>query len=437
MHHQNKRAIANSVLIAGLFQITAAAASDCVPGSANRPICPAASPALEASFIDPTVIIRYPSKVSLGKQTYLGPFTELNATGMIQIGEKTNLQDNVTVSGVGNVSLGDEVILAHGAQVRAPAKLGGHSAPGATQTHQALFLGFNSVLDGANMEVDSMVLHLARVAPGITIRSGKVVLSGKYITTQAQADDPALGKVIPVTDALRKFMEGVLHVNTSFAREYTNLARSAASSVRGINLDPGQSADAHEVFNPYRDTPVLAGVNTISSNYRNRIIGKVRMADSFAKLSSTVFGSKIALRADEGEAFDVGRVSAMADRTTFHALEFNAIKAGHDVVYGFRSIVHGGESEATRLLVTTQDSGHGELPPTKAVTVIGDRTHIGNYAVVFKSAIGAGVKIGCGSLVEASKLPAGTVIAPRTIIQNYGFSGSVMSRVEWNPGCDG
>ncbi len=432
-----KRLATSSLLIAGLFQFNTSSAADCIPSSANRPVCPAASVAAEASFIDPTVVMRYPSKISLGKQTYLGPFAELNASGLIQIGEKTNLQDNVTISGTGNVTLGDEVILAHGAQVRAPAVLGAHGAQTATVAHKAVFLGFNSLIDGANMEADSMVLHLARVAPGITVRSGKVILSGKNITTQAQADDPALGKVIPITDALRKFMEGVLHVNTTFAQEYTNLSRTSASALRGINVDPGQSEHSHEIFNPYRDTPVLAGVNTIAPSYRNRIIGKVRMADNFSKVNGSAYGNKIALRADEGEAFDLGRVTSMADRTTFHALEFNAIKAGNDVMYGFRSVVHGGESEATKLEAVPHLASTGSLPPTKALTVIGDKVQIGNYAVVFKSAIGNNVKIGCGSLVEASKLPAGTVVPSRTIVQNHGFAGSVSSRVEWNPGCDG
>lgn len=428
--------IASSLLLAGVCQMNASVAADCVPSTANRPVCPLASVAAEASFIDPTVVIRFPNSVSVGKKTYLGPFAELNASGFVKIGEKTNLQDNVTIAGSGNVTLGNEVILAHGAQVRAPSVIGASTStiPGRT----AVFVGFNSLIEGANMQPDSMVLHLTRVAPGITVKSGKVILSGKNITTQAQADDPALGKVIPITDALRKFMEGVLHVNTTFAKEYTNLARASASSIRGINLDPGQSDHSHEVFNPYRDAPVLAGVNTISPTYRNRIIGKVSMADNFSKVSSSAFGNKISLRADEGEAFDLGRVTSMADRTTFHALEFNAIKAGNDVTYGFRSIVHGGESDATKLAATPHVTGAaaGALPPTKALTSIGDRAQIGSYAVVFKSALANSVKVGCGSLVEASKLPAGSVVAPLTIVQNYGFAGAVISRVEWNPGCE-
>jgi hypothetical protein len=66
-----------------------------------------------------------------------------------------------------------------------------------------------------------------------------------------------MAKTAPVTAADRAFMEGVVHVNTSFARAYTELAAEDPSNVRGINYDPG-----HTDFNPNRDLPTLAGVPT-------------------------------------------------------------------------------------------------------------------------------------------------------------------------------
>lgn len=405
------------------------AAAECTPNAMNRPVCPQGALAESATFIDPTATINNANGVRLGPHTYIAPFVEILPPAMmgggggmngiaISIGEKTNLQDSVVVSG-GGISLGDEVILAHGARVNGPATIGHHAVVGA---HNAAFVGFNSVVDRANMEADSMVLHLARVAPGITIHEGRVVLSGKNITTQAQADDPALGKVIPISDALRTFMDGVLHVNETFAREYTNLYYSSPTNVTGINYDPSDGG-AVPSFNPSRDLPTLAGVATQDPSYRNRIIGAVVMKDSKRTLNdSEVVGSRISLRADEGEPFHVGEIERMSDRTTFHALEHTGVSLHDDIIYGMRSLVHGGASAATA------NNPHSE-------TTVGDYSKIGNYAVVFRSNLGKKVSVGCGSLVDGSTLADGAVVPSRTIVINKGHSNPQTYPVEWNPGC--
>ena len=265
-------------------------------------------------------------------------------------------------------------------------------------------------------------MHLACVAPGVTVRTGRVVLSGKNVTTQAQANDPALGKVIPITDALRIFMDGVLHVNETFAREYTNLYYNNPDDVKGINYDPSDGG-ALPSFNSTRDLPTLAGVSTRDPSYRNRIIGKVVMSDSNSDLNATQrVGSRISLRADEGEPFHVGKIARMNDRTTIHALEHTGIQLHDNITYGLRSIVHGGASAATA------NNPHSE-------TTVGDRSKIGNYAVVFRSTLGHNVKIGCGSLVDGATLADNTVIPARTIIINAGHANPQRYPVEWNPGC--
>jgi carbonic anhydrase/acetyltransferase-like protein (isoleucine patch superfamily) len=101
------------------------------------------------------------------------------------------------------------VIVAHGARVNGPSLLGAdgpsqeHSSDKhSSDKHTASFVGFNSLIDGAVLDHNAMVLHLARVGPGITIPQGHVVLSGKNVETQAEAEDFDLGKVIPITDGL-------------------------------------------------------------------------------------------------------------------------------------------------------------------------------------------------------------------------------------------
>lgn len=390
----------------------------CTPSGGNRPVCPASVDLEQASFIDPTAVLSFPTNVRIGAHSYVAPFADL-LTPKIVIGEKTNLQDSVMLAGTGTVTLGDETILAHGARVDGPAKVGRSAVAG---EHNASFIGFNSYIRGATVEHDAMVLHLARVNPGLVIKHGKVVLSGKDITTQAQADDPALGKVIPITDALRLFMEGVLHVNETFAKEYTRLYRDGSSNVTGINYDPGDGG-ASPTFNPTRDLPILAGASTREPAYRNRFIGGLSMSDSYARLNGMmVVGNKISLRTDEGEPFHVGTIARMNDRTTFHALEHTGIDAHNNITYGLRSLVHGGQSAAT------VNNAHSN-------TVIGDGARIGNYAVLFRSVTGANVNIGCASLVDGSTLPAGTVIPARTIVINRGHAGATTYPVEWNPGC--
>lgn len=384
----------------------------CNPTTANRPVCPAAAAPENATFIDPTVVVAKPASVSIGKHTYIGPFAVLASTGTIKIGEKTNLQDSVVLAGTKAITLGDEVILAHGALVKGAVTIGRTEVVG---EHNAAFVGFNSLIDGATVEHDAMVLHLARVAPGITIKHGKVVLSGKNITTQAQADNTALGKVIPISDALRAFMDGVLHVNETFAREYTRMYQGDPNTVTGINYDPGSSD-----FNPNRDLPTLAGHHVQAPAYRNRIIGAVEMADSLAVVSDDdgPFSSMISLRADEGEPFHLGHVAAMSARSTFHALEHTGLDLHDGISFGFRSLVHGGSSAAT------QNNPH-------ANTVVGDNTKIGNHAVVFRSVLGHDVKVGCGSLVDGATLANGAVVAPRTVT----VGNNAPYAVEWNPGC--
>ena len=130
---------------------------------------------LNNTYIDPTVQFIHPSNVELGGAVLIAPFVVLDATnGPITIGDDSDLQDNVRIVSSGDgVTIGDRVIIAHGASIFGSAQIG---KAGGLPT----FVGFNSIIDGAILEEDSMVLHLAKVAPGITIHSGTAVKSGKF-----------------------------------------------------------------------------------------------------------------------------------------------------------------------------------------------------------------------------------------------------------------
>jgi carbonic anhydrase/acetyltransferase-like protein (isoleucine patch superfamily) len=355
------------------------------------------------TFVDPTASIFNREYVSLGQLVYVAPFARLLAGSDrehgIAVGNETNIQDSVLlVAGGGPIHLGEQVIIAHGAIVKGPAYLGmeGRCPDGGAVCPS--FVGFNAEVDGAVIEKDAMVSTLARVAPGVTIPSGRNVLPGKNVATIAEV----AAKTVPVTEADRAFMHGVVEVNVAFARQYTKLAEDNLSNVFGINYDPGNTA-----FNPARDLPTLAGKRTRNPGFRNRIIGDVRLVDDQQMLDQ-VLRSRISLRADEGEPFVVGTIAIMDDQTTFHALEHSHLQLGARGRYGAHSLVHGG-------------------PNPEDPTTTGSNFTLGDQAVFFRSRAGSNCRIGAKSLVQQSNLPDGTVIPDHTIFLN----NQIVGHVEW------
>lgn len=369
------------------------------PVGLHRPVLPETSGPAVASFVDPTVRIDTPERVTIRCRSYVGPFASLDASqGPIFVGEGSNVQDNALITGK-LVVLGDNVIVAHGATISGPSTVG-------TAKGRPSFVGFNAYVDGAVVEDDAMVGVLARVAPGVVIRSGKKVLPGKFVRTQGEADSVALGKVALVTDADRTFMEGVLHVNVAFASGYTKLYQSSPGQVRGIARDPGESA-----FNPDADLPALGGRPLSKADFSARIIGKVAMANTAEELAR-VLGSSVAIRADEGDGFRFGRIAHVQDRVTFHALEHTSMHVGDRFNAGFHVVVHGGE-----------DSGNTPHETTR----LDDDVTVGDWSVVFRSTVGKGSVIGVRAFVDGSQLAPGTVVPDRAIIIDNKRVGSV----EW------
>ena len=392
----------------------------CSPTRGNVPVCSTDGSAATATFLDPTATVSGARHIELGAQTYVGPFAQLFATrhAPITIGAASNAQDNVTVDARGGegIEVGDEVILAHGSSVIGTASVGIESRPlpqavvdaGVDTKGGSVFLSFGAQVDGATVEVDSGVSALARVAPGVTLPSGFLVLPGKNVTTDAEAGDPALGKVRYLNQGDVDFNEGVLHVNESLAREYTELYREDPEAVHGANVEPGGTD-----FNPDRDLPSFVGREQAEPDFRNRVIGDVDLADTYTRFAERT-GERIAIRADEGEPFVVGSVDEMGDDVVFHALEHTDLHVGDGVRYGAGVIVHGGG----RVVVEGQPDEQ---------TVVGDDVTLGDESVVFRSTIGNDATIGERSAVVGTELPAGAVVPPDTIVLN----GQVFGSVEW------
>ncbi len=352
------------------------------------------------TFVDPTAILAGSARIQLGELVYVGPFASLTAaTGRIEVGDESNIQDSVVIDATSTtVHLGHQVILAHGSAVRRGATIGEGGTCPDSAAHCPSFVGFNALVDGGIVERDAMVGVLARVGPGVRIPSGPKVLAGANVTTQAQVAT----KTAPVVEGDRVFMDGVIEVNIAFAMGYAQLKAENPDNVKGINVDPGGTS-----FNPVRNLPTLAGVPTRFPYAPSRIIGDVRMADNLARVLNVVrYGNS--LRADEGEPFEVGTITSMGINTTFHALEHSHLHLGNSATYGVHTVVHGGPAFGA-----TTESGTGLV--------------LGDSAVLFQSKVGNSVTIGRRSLVQASNLPSGAVIAPNTVV----IGGVVVGTVEW------
>ncbi len=436
----------------------------CSPLPDDRPVCGADAPLELASFLDPTARVPDPASVELGHSVYVAPFAVLSSSrsARITIGAESNVQDNVRVLGAvarrgpvraamasagltphSGVEIGERVILAHGSEVRGPARIGvdasepadGESSVSGTAgstvsstdsvaaataapeepEDSGVFLSFGAQVDGAVLERDTALSALSRVGPGVRLRSGTVVLPGKNVTTQEQADDPTLGKVRALMETDVEFNAGVVEVNVGLAREYSRLAREDADAVRGINLDPGGN-----VFDESRDAPTVesslcTGPEVRAPESRNRVIGDVCFEDSLDDLDRKL-GDGISIRADEGGPFAIGTITSMDDRVIFHALEGNDLQVGERVDYGSRAVVHGGGRPQV-------DATTGLAAPT----IVGNDVVLGPQSVVFRSLLRNGTSVGFKSAVVGSETAIDQFVPDRTIYAN----DAVFGPVEW------
>ncbi|BAY37747.1 carbon dioxide concentrating mechanism protein CcmM [Nostoc sp. NIES-2111] len=401
------------------IQPAVAVGGTCNPTVGNLPICPSTAPSTSASFLDPTAVIKNPANITLGEKVYVAPFAELDATnGSISIAADSNVQDQVKIiASAPGVQIGERVIMAHMAVVKGGARVGTQGSTGPftdpvtnaqfSNTTPETFLAFNCEIDGATVERNTVVNFLARVGPGVTLPAGKVVLPGKNVTTNLEANSGLLGKVANLTQADVALMEGIIEVNEAFAKGYTDLARADSTNVTGINYAPAT------IFNS-GGLPQIGGIATRDPNYRNRIIGNLTFQDSLATLNHKL-ANRISLRADEGEPFNVGSIAGMANDVVFHALETTSLTLGNGVGYGPRALVHGGRQVV---------NGAANGPETS----IGDAVGLGPNSVIFRASIGNRSAIGQRSAVFNSTLPPRTHVRSKVI---YADNGSLIAPVEW------
>lgn len=399
----------------------------------NTPVLPFGAATKTATFIDPSVRIVNGNHIIIGTKTYLAPFAHLSAkTGFIKIGTNSAVLDNVIINSnpsnarrpTTDVIIGDSVQIDYGAMVFGSALIGAFGSE-AKPTE----IGPNAVINGATVQPGAVVGALAYVGPGVVIPAGYFVLPGASITTQAEATDPAFGKVektVPAT--ILSNLKSSLTLNADLAAGYTNLYQGNSSTgvnpgsatatasagpfngflpnVEGASPEPGSSfvpGEPSTRVGPSFPSPTHGAVQGLLFNFRARVIGQV-VFGQVAKVVNSVLGGANSIRADEGQPITIGSITQTGNNVTITSPLSGNLTIGQNFVAGNGAVILGG-------------------PTVKAV--IGDNVNIGAGAVVSQSSIGSGASIGAGSYISNSTVAAGTVIPAGTILIDNVVKGTV------------
>lgn len=174
------------------------------------------------SFVQPNASVI--GAVELSEGVLVSPFASIRGDEgtPIFIGKNSNVQDGVIIHGLEHkhvekdgekysVHIGENVSLAHQAQVHGPAKIGNDT-----------FVGMQAFVFKSEVG-DNVVIEPAAKVIGVKVESGRYVPAGEVIKTQAQADN--LPKITP--DYSMKSLNGdVVKVNKELNSGYDALPKA-------------------------------------------------------------------------------------------------------------------------------------------------------------------------------------------------------------------
>jgi carbonic anhydrase/acetyltransferase-like protein (isoleucine patch superfamily) len=399
----------------------------------NTPVLPYGTPAKSATFIDPSVGVVNGYAVIISNNSFIGPYATLNAqAGIVKIGGYTAILDNVSITAnpsnahtkpVPEVLIGSEVEISYGATVIGPAVIGGYNA-----ATRPTYVGPGAVIDGATIEPGAFVSALARVGPGVTVPAGMKVLPGANVTTDAEASDPALGKVTPVTAADQADLVKTLNANYALGVGYITLYQGQSATgaspgvpstvsgvfngnlatVSGSSSQPG-SPTASTAFlppgtGPKYPTPRRGLAQGLLSGFTARVTGGARFNQRAAHVQSSL-GRRNSIRADQGQPITIGSIAGTGNGVTINSPEGGALTIGQGLSAGRGAVILGGASASP--------------------SVLGDNVSIGAGAVVDRSSLGSGTTVGDLAYVLNSTFPAGTNIPAGSIYINNVLVGHV------------
>ena len=384
----------------------------------NTPVAPFAATS-KATFFDPTDSITAGSRIVLGSGDYVAPFVSLDGRGgFIEVGSNTTIQDNATlvanpsrIRGGPGIILGDNVFIGAGASVYGPGQIG---APGGA----AVSIGANAVIDHASVQAGAEVGAMARVGPGVAILTGFRVLPGAQVVTEAEATNPALGRVVRLTGT-DTVLAQQLTDNATLAIGYSALyqgngatgpnisatsptiSNGSLAPVEGASQNPGsgtvsfETSAAPRFLSPF-DPSTKLRVFT-SHSYPIRAIGAVTIIGTDPYTAARVVGRHTSIRADEDQPITIGSVGRIGSGVTIHGYRGGKITAGTNLFVANGSVL-------------TADST-GNL-------TLGDNVIVGINSVISGSKIGSNTAIGAYCTIINSTVPAGATIVSGTVIVN-------------------
>ena len=404
------------------------------PVRPNTPVLPFGAPASTATFIDPTARIVEGKRIQVGSKDFIAPYATLDAAGgFLKIGSGSAILDNATLTAATTrtpgvtpgIVVGDSVLIQQGATV-----IGSSSVGAIGSTARPTLIGFNAVVDGATIAPGAIVQPLAHVGPGVTVPAGFAVLAGADVQTDAEASDPALGKVVAITADDLATLRTELSNSVSLAAGYTQLYQgnsatgaspAVPSSVTGVNngnlaavlganLDPSPSVVK---FEPKQSAPLFPSphrgqVQAQFPEFRARITGPA----SFGSRARTVahsLGRSDSIRSDEGQPITFATAPVLDNAVSIQSPVAGQLKIGRNFRAGAGSVILG-----------------GPLDSNTASSRIGDDVTVGPGAVVQRSSIGSGSTIGARTLVDSTTLPPGSVVPDGTILINGNVVGSTL-----------
>lgn len=397
----------------------------------NRPVLPFATPTKKASFIDPTVWVRSGPSVLVGFQTYIAPYVTLDASrnGAIKIGNASTVLDSAQLiadprggPGGNRLLIGNNVAIGAGARILGASAIGSYS-----DTAAATSIGNNAVIDGATIEPGAIVSGLARVGPGVTVPSGYRVLPGANVTNDAQASNPALGKVVKVTSADLASVKATLTYSVGLAAGYTKLYQGDSATgvnpgadpsiggiyngdlaqVEGVSKSPGPSyVGGTKALSPAFPTPQGDLIGADLFNFPGRIIGAALFSSERAGQLVVHLGRANSIRADVGQPILISSIARTGEHVVIGAPTGGSLAIGQQFRAGDGAVV---------------------LGTSGLHAVIGDDVAIGAHSVVIGTSMGTGSTVGADAYLKNSTFQANTHIPPGAIYVNNVFQGYVQS----------
>ncbi len=257
----------------------------------------------------------------------------------------------------------------------------------------------------------------------MTVPTGFRVLPGKNVTTNAQASDPALGKVVAVAAAdltaigkeLTAATGSAAGSTSSLAANYTTLYNGNTSTVLGAGPNSaGSSALTPSFVNP---TASLLPTPLASPLFHGRATGGVTFG-TVPLLINPRLGQANSFRGDEGQPIIVSSILKTGNHLVVRAPVSGSVSIGNNFQAGDNVVVWG-----STVLTAAGTAQPAASPPAK----LGDKVTLQSGVIVDESTIGANSTIGARSYIAGSTLPANSNVPPGTIL----IQNKVVGSVEW------